>query len=141
MFKADTRARDGHQRLQLKIHSFSFLRHLRDFFTLVTLTHACEVTEPRDRVFALLGLAEGGFTSEIVVDYRKDVKDVHCDALVRASTYHENLKLLSLCDSVSEPTWIPDLDRIQYLRPMISGRAALFSAEKAYTLNKEQLVL
>ncbi|RSL45070.1 hypothetical protein CEP51_016141 [Fusarium floridanum] len=123
------------------VRSFSFLRHLRDFFTLVALTHACEVTEPRDRVFALLGLAEGGFTSEIVVDYRKDVKDVHRDALVRASTYHENLKLLSLCDSASEPTWIPDLDRIQHLRPMISGRAALFSAEKAYTLNKEQLVL
>ncbi|KAG5767748.1 hypothetical protein H9Q72_004512 [Fusarium xylarioides] len=121
--------------------SFSALRHLRDFFSLVAYTHACEVTEPRDRVFALLGLAEGGFTSEIVVDYRKDVKDVHRDALVRASTYHQNLKLMSLCDSASEPTWIPDLERIQLQRPMAYGRAALCSAENGHAFTKEQLLL
>ncbi|EWG42535.1 hypothetical protein FVEG_04311 [Fusarium verticillioides 7600] len=101
--------------------SFSLLRQLKDFFSLVAYTHACEVTEPRDRVFALLGLAEGGFTSEIVVDYRKDVKDVRRDALVRASTYHQDLKLMSLCDSASEPTWIPDLERIQLQRPITYG--------------------
>ncbi|KAF4963629.1 hypothetical protein FSARC_8371 [Fusarium sarcochroum] len=123
------------------VRSFSYLRHMRDFFTLVSYTHACEVTEPRDRVFALLGLAEGRFTSEIVIDYRKNVKDVHRDALVRASTYHEDLKLLSLCDSASEPTWIPDLERIQDLRPMTGGRAALCSAEKAQAFTKEQLRL
>ncbi|KAF4982260.1 hypothetical protein FDECE_17549 [Fusarium decemcellulare] len=123
------------------VRSFSLLRHQRDFFTLVALTHACEVTEPRDRVFALLGLAEGGFTSKIVIDYRKNVKDVHRDALVRASTYHGNLKLLALCDSASEPTWIPDLERIQHQRPMISGRAALCSEEKANAFTKEQLLL
>ncbi|KAJ4113932.1 hypothetical protein NW768_011462 [Fusarium equiseti] len=121
--------------------SFSTLRHLRDFFSLVTFTHACEVTEPRDRVYALLGLAEGGFTKEIVIDYRKNVKDVHRDALVRASTYHENLKLMALCDSASEPTWIPDLERIQHMRPMTYGRAALCSAEKAHAFTKEQLLV
>ncbi|KAF5023217.1 hypothetical protein F66182_4725 [Fusarium sp. NRRL 66182] len=123
------------------VRSFSFLRHLRDFFTLVALTHACEVTEPRDRVYALLGLADGGFTSEIAIDYRKSIKDVHRSALVRASSYHENLKLLSLCDSASEPTWIPDLERIQHMRPMIAGRAALCSAERAHAFTKEQLLL
>ncbi|KAI7758748.1 hypothetical protein LZL87_012254 [Fusarium oxysporum] len=76
--------------------SFSALRYLRDFFSLVAYTHACEITEPRDRVFALLGLAEDGFTSEIDVDYRKNVKDVHRDALVQASMHHQNLKLMSL---------------------------------------------
>ncbi|KAM0554072.1 hypothetical protein ACHAPJ_007147 [Fusarium lateritium] len=123
------------------VRTFSQLRHLRDFFTLVCFTHACEVTEPRDRVFALLGLANGGFTSEIDIDYRKNVKDVHRDALVRSSTYHEDLKLLSLCDSASEPTWIPDLERIQHLRPITNGRAALCSAEKAHAFTKEQLQL
>ncbi|KAF5594051.1 heterokaryon incompatibility protein [Fusarium subglutinans] len=121
--------------------SFSALRLLRDFFSLVAYTHACEVTEPRDRVFALLGLAEGGFTSKIVVDYRKNIKDVHRDALVRASTYHQDLKLMSLCDSASEPTWIPDLERIQHQRPMTYGRAALCSAENGHAFTKEQLLL
>lgn len=121
--------------------SFSALRHLRDFFSLVSYTHACEVTEPRDRVYALLGLAEGGFTSEIKIDYRKNVKDVHRDALVRASTYHEHLKLLSLCNSASEPTWIPDLERIEHIRPMTHGRAALCSAERGHAFTKEQLLL
>ncbi|EMT69718.1 Heterokaryon incompatibility protein 6, OR allele [Fusarium odoratissimum] len=78
---------------------------------------------------------------EIDVDYRKDVKDVHRDALVRASTYHQNLKLMSLCDSASEPTWIPDLERIQHQRPMTYGRAALCSAENAHAFTKEQLRL
>ncbi|KAF4447201.1 hypothetical protein F53441_9248 [Fusarium austroafricanum] len=121
--------------------SFSTLRHLRDFFSLVAYTHACEVTEPRNRVFALLGLAEGDFTSEIVVDYRKDVKDVHRDALVRASTYHQDPKLMAQCDSASEPTWIPDLERIQHQRPMTYGRAALCSAENGHAFTKEQLLL
>ncbi|KAM0443851.1 hypothetical protein ACHAQK_002597 [Fusarium lateritium] len=121
--------------------SFSALRHLRDFFSLVAYTHACEVTEPRDRVFALLGLAEGGFTSEINVDYRIAIKDVHRDALVRASSYHQDLKLMSLCDSASEPTWIPDLEQIQHQRPMIYGRAALCSAEHGHAFTKEQLRL
>ena len=121
--------------------SFSVLRHSRDFFSLVTFTHACEVTEPRDRVYALVGLAEGGFTSKINIDYRKNIKDVHRDALVRASSYHEDLKLLSLCDSASEPTWIPDLERIQHIRPMTYGRAALCSAERGHAFTKEQLLL
>lgn len=123
------------------VRTFSFLRHSRDWFSLMAFTHACEVTEPRDRVYALLGLAKGGFTSEIVVDYRKNVKDVHRDALVRASTYSQDLKVLSLCDSASEPTWIPDLEQIQHLRPITYGRAALCSAEKAHAFTKEQLLL
>ncbi|KAG8355306.1 hypothetical protein FVEN_g6726 [Fusarium venenatum] len=121
--------------------SFSVLRHLRDFFSLVIFTHACEVTEPRDRVYALVGLAEGGFTSEININYRKNVRDVHRGALARASSYHQDLKLLSLCDSASEPTWIPDLERIQHLRPMTYGRAALCSAERAHAFTKEQLLV
>ncbi|KAF5238811.1 hypothetical protein FAUST_5314 [Fusarium austroamericanum] len=121
--------------------SFSVLRHVRDFFSLVAATHACEVTEPRDRVYALLGLAEGGFTSEIDIDYRKSVKDVQRDALVRASTYHQDLRLLALCESASEPTWIPDLEKLQHLRPMTYGHAALCSAEKAHAFTKEQLLV
>ncbi|KAF5971717.1 heterokaryon incompatibility protein [Fusarium coicis] len=35
---------------------------------------------------------------------KKDVKDVYRDALVQASTYHQDLKLMSLCDSASKPT-------------------------------------
>jgi hypothetical protein len=133
---------DIHTMVELSnARSFSPLRHMRDFFYLVAYTHASEVTEPRDRVFALLGLAEGGFTSEIVVDYRKDVKDVHRDALVRASAYHQDLKLMSLCDSASEPTWIPDLERIQLQRPITYGRSALCSAENGHAFTKEQLLL
>ncbi|CAJ0549782.1 Ff.00g033950.m01.CDS01 [Fusarium sp. VM40] len=123
------------------VRTFRILRHLTDFFTLVAYTHSCEVTEPRDRVYALLGLADGDFTRKIVVDYRKNAKDIHREALVRASTYHQDLKLLSLCDSASEPTWIPDLERIQQLRPITFGRAALCSAERGHAITKEQLVL
>lgn len=123
------------------VRTFAFLRHMRDFFTLVAFTHACEATEPRDKVYALLGLVKGDYASQIVIDYRKNIKDVHRNALVLASTYHQDLKLLALCDSASEPSWIPDLEQIQHLRPMTDGRAALCSAENAHAFTTEQLRL
>ncbi|KAK2122111.1 hypothetical protein NOF04DRAFT_1197370, partial [Fusarium oxysporum II5] len=121
--------------------SFSALPYLRDFFSLVTFIHTCEAIEPRDRVYALLGLAEGSFISEIDINYRKNIKDVYRNALVWASIYHKDLKLLSLCNSASELTWIPDLERIQHIRSMTYGRAALCLAERAYIFTKEQLLV
>ncbi|CAH0054944.1 unnamed protein product [Clonostachys solani] len=118
--------------LHLSVHffnmrTFSFLRHLRDLFTLIAFTHNCEVTNERDRIYGLLGLAEGPFVSKISIDYKKGVKEVYRDALIDATEWHSDLKLLSFCDSASEPTWIPDFHRIQGLRPITHARAALAS--------------
>ncbi|VUC24067.1 unnamed protein product [Clonostachys rosea] len=116
--------------LHLSIHffnmqGFGYMRHLRDLFYLVALTHNCEATDPRDRIYGLLGLAGGDFVSNISIDYKKDVKEVYRDALIDASVWHADLKLLSFCDSASEPTWVPDFDRIQHLRPITTSRSAL----------------
>ncbi|KAF5646958.1 heterokaryon incompatibility 6 OR allele [Fusarium tjaetaba] len=89
--------------------SFSPLRHLKGFFSLVAYTHACERVASPAKMW-LIG--------------EKDVKDVHRDALVRASTYHQDLKLMSLSG-----------------RPITYGRAALCSAENGHAFTKEQLLL
>ncbi|CAG9978688.1 unnamed protein product [Clonostachys byssicola] len=118
--------------LHLSVHffnvrTFSFLRHLRDLSSLIAFTHNCEVTDQRDRIYGLLGLAEGPFVSGISIDYKKGVKEVFRDALIDATAWHSDLKLLSFCDSASEPTWVPDFHRIQDLRPITHTRAALAS--------------
>ncbi|KAK7217168.1 hypothetical protein V2G26_005171 [Clonostachys chloroleuca] len=118
--------------LHLSVHffnmrTFSFLRHLRDLFTLIAFTHNCEVTNERDRIYGSLGLAEGSFVNGISIDYKKGVKEVFRDALIDATEWHSDLKLLSFCDSASEPTWVPDFHRIQDLRPITHARAALAS--------------
>lgn len=118
------------------VRTFSHMRLLRNFSSLVAFTYQCEVTDPRDLVYGLLGIASGSMTSKIPVDYTKDVKEVYCDALVQASTWHQDLTLLSFCDSASEPTWVPDLHRIRGMRALISGRAGTDSPSSARKLSK-----
>lgn len=118
------------------VRTFSHMKYLKDFATLVAFTHGCGVTDPRDLVYGLLGIASGEFTSKITIDYTKDVKEVYTDALVQASKWHQNLILLSFCDSASEPTWVPDLHKIGGLRAMIRGVAGLASPSAARVLSK-----
>lgn len=116
--------------------SLSYMRHQRDFATLVAFTHFCEATDPRDRVYGLLGLASGNLTRTIPIDYSKPVKKVYRDALSAVTYWHQSTILLSFCDSATKPTWIPDLDRVRHLRPIISGRAALATPVRAQNLSE-----
>ncbi|KAI9147003.1 Heterokaryon incompatibility protein [Paramyrothecium foliicola] len=118
------------------VRTFSFMRHLRDFPSLAGFTYSCEATDPRDLVYGLLGFTSGAFTSEVPIDYKRDVKDVYRDALVRVSYWHQNLTLMSFCDSASAPTWVPDFDRVRNMRPMIAGQAALASPNSARALSR-----
>ena len=115
--------------------SFSYMRHQRDFASLVAFTHCCEVTDPRDLVYGLLGVASGDLTKTIPIDYARPIKTVYRDALSASTYWHQNTALLSFCDSATKPTWIPDLDQIRHLRPMQMGRAALATAVIAQNLS------
>jgi hypothetical protein len=74
-------------------------------------SHA-QATDPRDKVFALVGLAQPHTVAE--VDYDKSFERVFCDATVRILTLRQNLDVLSLAvcrprvtGSVL-PSWSPD---------------------------------
>ena len=74
----------------------------------------CDVTDPRDRVFAFVGLADPGY--EIVPDYGIDTSAVIQLACKRIILYESSLNFLACCDIGSDPnmrradipSWTPD---------------------------------
>lgn len=118
------------------VGSFWPMRHRTNLSTLLPFTYYCEATDPRDHIYGLLGIASESSTSKIVVDYGKDVKEVFLDALGHSLADLRHLKLLSLCDSASKPTWIPDLHRTRGLRPLFRGMAGLASPAEMRIISK-----
>lgn len=96
------------QRLQGQ--NTSFLEFLQTF-------RVSESQDPRDKVFAPLGLAPGEVTHDIKVDYERPVSDVYMD-VVRALIHLPNVALNFLAYAVPQfghnphslPSWVPDWD-------------------------------
>lgn len=85
-------------------------RHLLEY--LLTLHRGAGVTDPRDQVYGLLGLAKDGDLFE--VDYSKSVAEVYLDAAKTILLSSSNLKLLHLMVTPQGgrdpllPSWVPD---------------------------------
>ncbi|KAH7374846.1 heterokaryon incompatibility protein-domain-containing protein [Plectosphaerella cucumerina] len=71
-------------------------------------------TDPRDRVYALLGLVPRRLAEKIVPDYDASAAQVFQDAFMAFLEVNENLILLKFCDSGMRsetwdgPSWVPD---------------------------------
>ena len=87
------------------------LRSLRDF----------QATDPRDKIFALLGIAGDAEVQGIFPDYRKACEDVYTD-LARTLIQNGFIELLSLCEFPKKvdglPSWVPDWSREVYRTPL-----------------------
>lgn len=73
------------------------------------------VTNMRDKVFALRRIASATFSNEIIVRYKKTVKDVFINCAKHLLRTRSNLRLLSLVRQGQKkksglilPSWIPD---------------------------------
>jgi hypothetical protein len=86
------------------------LRSFRDF----------QATDPRDKVFALIGIAGDTELQGIFPDYSKPCEDVYTD-LARTLIQNGYIELLSLCEFSKEvdglPSWVPDWSRVVYRAP------------------------
>ncbi|CAJ2505055.1 Uu.00g124490.m01.CDS01 [Anthostomella pinea] len=72
-----------------------------------------EATDPRDKVYALIGLADDG--GAISVDYRKSAAQVYADAARYVIRGSRSLRVLSLVNAINTdhidfPTWTPRWD-------------------------------
>jgi Heterokaryon incompatibility protein (HET) len=80
-----------------------------------------QATDPRDKVFALLGIASDTKTLGLRPDYRKSCEEVYTD-LARALIQNGYIELLSLCEFPKErpvlPSWVPDWSRESYRSPL-----------------------
>ena len=86
---------------------------------LLTRTEACQATDPRDRVYALLGLVDDHLREVVPLpeaDYTKLLVRVYCDAVRHIISLTQSLEVL--CYNVylagpedSLPSWMPRFDQ------------------------------
>lgn len=79
-----------------------------------TASSAC--TDPRDRVYGLLGLCCTDIAKAIQVDYNSDIAIVFQSLVIAYLSTYNSLIPLKLCDFNSRklcaPSWVPDLNNI-----------------------------
>lgn len=77
----------------------------------LSYTRYCDATDPRDKVFALYGLAKDG-PQAIEVDYRKSIRAVFTDVSKYLIENARDLVLLSMVQDANPdhnlPSWVPD---------------------------------
>jgi hypothetical protein len=79
---------------------------------LVMVSNGVACSDPRDRIFALLGLVPGSEKLGIFPDYSKSVEDVFTEAAGKFITRSRSLRLLAYAASSSHspllPSWVPN---------------------------------
>lgn len=96
------------------------LRHSEELPDLLELGRHCQSTDPRDRVFALLGLVIGAEAESLVADYEQSTPEIFtwiARYLASMGTIgdvlgHVNMcgyeRLLELPNQLQLPSWVPD---------------------------------
>jgi hypothetical protein len=98
-------------------------------------------TDPRDKVFGLLGLMQEADRNAITVDYTKDVVDVYEDFARHYMQRCQSLSFLSIVGGYKRapdsklPTWLPDFNGGEFLQQFVLGgplyhRGAIYCATK-----------
>jgi hypothetical protein len=85
-----------------------------DLIGLLVHGQVCKVSDPRDRIFAFVGLADPGY--DIVPDYKVSSAAVFSLACKRIIIYERNLNILTCCKADFDdyarmkdlPSWTPD---------------------------------
>jgi len=90
------------------------LEHEANIIELLAHARDCKMTDPRDRVFALIGLANSGY--KIMPDYTMDVAAVFQQSTKQILLHDRSLNVLTCCCGDFEeimrrtdiPSWTPD---------------------------------
>lgn len=107
-----------------------YLLHKRrtiKMFSLLTVLNGVECTNPRDRIFAMQGLASDGDVFG-VPDYTVSVSDLYCNVAGTMAEILEDLTVLcskqqglsTAPDGVILPSWVPSWGQSGHVRPLDS---------------------
>jgi hypothetical protein len=95
-----------------------------------------QATDPRDKVFALLGIARDAEALDLRPDYRKSCEDVYTD-IARTLIQNGYIELLSLCEVPKQitglPSWVHDWS-LESFRSPLQQRALDRSAQPIKTI-------
>ncbi|KAI8931033.1 hypothetical protein NX059_012044 [Plenodomus lindquistii] len=81
------------------------------FFNLLLFTWPTRASDPRDKIYSLLGLASDAKNLNIDVDYTCDVTELFTKVTGRIVQQHKGIALLSFITSIKSldlPSWVPD---------------------------------
>ena len=85
----------------------------RDVLAVLSKSRNCSATNPRDKVYALLGLMHPAFSTKLPVDYSLSVSEVFTKLAVHCMN-EGRFDVLQHChsgyESKSQPTWVPQWD-------------------------------
>jgi len=131
----------------------SFLKNL------IYMHRHTEATDPRDKVYAFLGLSDMETASQrmrvrpIVADYALPVQEVYSNAATNLLLSSGNLGLLSQVQDASRtkitglPSWVPDFSATLYPYPLLyrgngrwSAGSGLFWRREPLALRKDRLL-
>ena len=91
---------------------------------LLDLSRSKECTDPRDKVYGVLGLTAPLFNASIKVDYSLPVEQVYKDAFLAHTGVTLRLELLKHCNlpkqSTRGPSWVPDWSKAEFTAPILS---------------------
>lgn len=107
-------------------HHFGAIEQKRSFLSLTALLRemrARKATDPRDKVYGLLGIVVGQSESKLRPDYTKDWPIVYADMTNSLLAYDKKLSILKLVEVKARmetqfPSWVPDLrfyDHLNFL--------------------------
>ena len=94
----------------------------------------CQATDPRDKIFALVGIADGQSTAACTPDYSDSVSEIYRNLAFHLIIAERNPDVLTLCaappkgQSLSHPSWIPDWSRPQSSDPSLIVRPDAYKA-------------
>ena len=111
-----------------------FDRSLED---IIYQTQGSICSDPRDRVYAMLGLSTSGSTSEIKPDYSQSISQVYRDAVIKQLEHFGDCKILQSCEhersQTKMPTWVPNWSTRRESTPIeLVSAAGESSAEIQY---------
>ncbi|KAE8444356.1 hypothetical protein EG329_000666 [Mollisiaceae sp. DMI_Dod_QoI] len=84
-----------------------------DLIELLQRFRSSQATDPRDKVYGMLGLAEEAFRKRLKIDYEKKVADVYTDVAKTLIMHSRDVSFLADCfyrpEELSDaPSWVPN---------------------------------
>ncbi|KKY23252.1 putative heterokaryon incompatibility protein [Diplodia seriata] len=90
---------------------------LKDIISLLNVAGSCQSSDPRDKIYALLGLLDGANDLGLSADYGKSVEDLHQEVTVLAIKTYNHLDILTYVLARSVPRVTDDGEEEDYFIP------------------------
>lgn len=121
------------------------IRDFQGLLTLLTSTSRCLATDPKDMVFALLGLVQGAHLEGLVADYSKPIGEIRVGIAAYFLIRHKQINVLKLAASSAHerederlipvsPLWVPSWNLDAYDEPNFAS-----SAEENFSTDVEHM--